>query len=90
MMNLLDYNGNGATIELGQRELLLVMALIQEGREAFGCNTETGKALDQFFCSANIQVEETRRKELGRPLARQKISTVATPASGLHKEASNG
>lgn len=90
MMKLLEYNGNSATIQLGQRELLLVMALIQEGREAFGCNTETGKALDQFFCSANIQVEESRRMALGRAMVRQKISTVATPASGLHKEASNG
>lgn len=90
MMNLLEYDGNSATIELGQRELLLLMALIQEGREAFGCNTDTGKALDQFFCSVNIQVEETRRLQLGRAMVRQKISTVATPETILHKEASNG
>ncbi|MEZ5572997.1 MAG: hypothetical protein R3E64_13375 [Halioglobus sp.] len=90
MMNLLEHNGNGATIELGQRELLLVMALIQEGRESFGCNTETGKALDQFFCSANILVEETRRKNLGRPLVRQKISTVATPDPVVRKDVSHG
>jgi hypothetical protein len=90
MMNLLDYNGNGATIQLGQRELLLVMALIQEGRESFGCNTDTGKALDQFFCSANIQVEQTRRNQLGRSMLRQKISTVAAPEPTLHKDVSNG
>jgi len=90
MMKLLEHTGTSATIELGQRELLLVMALIQEGRESFGCNTETGKALDQFFCSANILVEETRRKQLRKPLLRQKISTVAAPQPTLHKDVSNG
>jgi hypothetical protein len=89
MMNLLEHTGNSATIELGQRELLLVMALIQEGRESFGCNTDTGKALDQFFCSANILVEETRRKQMRPTMVRQKISTVAAPELSMHKEASN-
>ena len=32
MINLLEHNASGATIRLDQRELLLVMALIQEGR----------------------------------------------------------
>jgi hypothetical protein len=79
MISLLEHNAQGATIHLGQRELLLVMALIQEGRESFGCNTETGKALDQFFCSANIQVEEARRKQLKKTMMRQKIKMVTEP-----------
>ena len=40
-MNVIDHSAKGATISLGQRELLLVMALVQEGRESFECNTET-------------------------------------------------
>ena len=48
-MNILEHSAQGATIKLDQRELLLVMALIQEGRESFGCNTDTGIALDQLF-----------------------------------------
>jgi hypothetical protein len=87
MMNLLEYDGQSATIQLGQRELLLVMALIQEGRESFGCDTDTGKALDQFFCSANLLVEDTRRKNLSRSLMRQKVSAVPDP--GRHKDVSN-
>lgn len=89
MMNLLEYDGRSATIQLGQRELLLVMALIQEGRESFGCDTDTGKALDQFFCSANLLVEETRRKNLSRSLMRQKVSAVPLPEPGRHKDVSN-
>lgn len=90
MMKLLEHDGRSATIQLGQRELLLVMALIQEGRESFGCDTDTGKALDQFFCSANVLVEEARRKQLTRSLMRQKISTVAAPPQpDSHKDVSN-
>lgn len=90
MINLLEHNGHSATIQLGQRELLLVMALIQEGRESFGCNTDTGKALDEFFCSTNVMVEEMRRNNLSKPLMRQKISSVAAAQSDIHrKDASN-
>jgi hypothetical protein len=89
MMNLIEYDGHNATIQLGQRELLLVMALIQEGRESFGCDTDTGKALDEFFCSANLLVEETRRKNLSRALMRQKVSPVPMPEPTRHKDVSN-
>jgi len=89
MMNLLEYDGHGATIQLGQRELLLVMALIQEGRESFGCDTQTGKALDQFFCSVNVSVEETRRKSVLRTLMKQKIGPVPSPHPERHKDVSN-
>ena len=89
-MNLLEYNARGATIQLGQRELLLVMALVQEGRESFGCNTQTGKALDEFFSSTNVKVEEARRQSLGNSMVRQKIGTVATPERTLKKDGSHG
>ena len=89
MISLLEHNDEGATIHLGQRELLLVMALIQEGRESFGCNTETGKALDQFFCSANLQAEETRRKQLKKTMMRQTIKMVTEPGTPPHKGVSN-
>lgn len=88
-MNLIEYDGHNATIQLGQRELLLVMALIQEGRDSLGCDTDTGKALDEFFCSANLLVEETRRKNVSRSLMRQKVSAVPMPESTRHKDVSN-
>ena len=90
LMNILEHNAQGATIQLDQRELLLVMALLQEGRESFGCNTDSGKALDQLFSSANVLVEEARRKGLKVTMQQQKISTVAAPESELQQDASNG
>jgi hypothetical protein len=90
MMNIIEHNAQGATIRLDQRELLLVMALVQEGRQSFGCNTDTGKALDELFSSANILVEEARREALKKSMVRQKISLVATLENALHKDASNG
>ena len=89
-MNILEHNAQGATIKLDQRELLLVMALIQEGRESFGCNTDSGKALDQLFSSANVFVEEARRKNLKKTMQQQKISTVVAPESEPQQDASNG
>lgn len=89
MINLVEYSAQGATIELGQRELLLVMALIQEGRESFGCKTDTGEALDEFFCEINVQVEEARRKQLKKAMMRQKISVVTEPYCESRPEASN-
>jgi hypothetical protein len=89
-MNLLQHDAQGATIRLGQRELLLVMALVQEGRESFGCNTQTGQALDAFFSSANMLVEEARRQSLKETMVRQKISTVAPPQPTLQKDGSHG
>lgn len=88
MINLLEHSAQGATIQLGQRELLLIMALIQEGRESFGCTTDTGEALDEFFCETNVHVEQARRKQLKKTMMRQKISLVTEPYSEPHKGAS--
>jgi len=89
-MKILEHDGQGATIRLDQRELLLVMALVQEGRASFGCNTESGVALDQLFSSANVLVEEARRRNLKQSMRRQKISTVVPPESDYRQDASNG
>ena len=89
-MNIIEHDAQGASIRLDQRELLLVMALIQEGRQSFGCNTDTGKALDELFSSANVLVEEARRAALKKTMVRQKISMVATLENALHRDASNG
>ena len=59
-MNLINHNAEGATIHLNPRELLMVMALVQEGRCSFECEGETGQALDQLFCSAVVKVQEAR------------------------------
>ena len=89
-MNILNHNAQGATVQLDQRELLLVMALIQEGRESFECNTDSGKALDKLFSSANVLVEQARRANLEKTMVQQKIRTVASPEPALRKDASNG
>ena len=88
-MNILEHTAQGATIQLDQRELLLVMALIQEGRDSFGCDTESGEALDQFFSRANVLVETARREGLKATMQQQKISTFSCPEPGAHKDASN-
>lgn len=60
-MNLVNYNAEGATIHLTPRELLMVMALIQEGRCSFECETFTGNELDSLFSGAVVKVQEARR-----------------------------
>jgi hypothetical protein len=73
VMNILEHSAQGATLRLDQRELLLVMALIQEGRESFGCNTVSGQALDALFSTANAMVEQARRRSLKQFVVWQKI-----------------
>jgi hypothetical protein len=60
-MNLLDHDAEGVTIHFDGMELLMIMALIQEGRISFQCDGPTGQALDDLFCSAVILVEEARK-----------------------------
>ncbi len=87
MMNILEHDTQGATIRFDQHELLLVMALVREGRESFGCNTKAGQAVDEAFNLANILVEDARRRDLKRPHVRQKIHLVAAPEPGLSSAA---
>ncbi len=89
-MKLIEYSAEGCTIALDQRELLLVVALIQEGRDSFGCNTSSGKALDQLFSSASNLVDQARCGHHERDLVQQKICTVAEPTRSLQTAASNG
>lgn len=85
MMNILEHDSQGATIRFDQHELLLVMALVQEGRESFGCNSASGKAVDEALNLANLLVEDARRRGLKPPRARQKIHLVAAPEPVLSK-----
>jgi len=55
-MNLMDYDAESATLNLDARELLMLMALVQEGRDSFECEEKTGAALDQLLCSAVASV----------------------------------
>jgi hypothetical protein len=63
-MNLLDHNAHGATIHLDERELLLMMALIQEGRISFECESKTGQALDELVSKAVVLVDQARKNAL--------------------------
>jgi len=89
-MKLLEHSAQGASIQLDQRELLLVMALVQEGRESFGCNTNSGRALDELISQANVLVETARREDQLNRLERPRISTVIDPQQGLPRDAANG
>lgn len=89
-MKLVEHNSRGATLHLDQRELLMVMALVQEGRDSFECNGQTGRDLDELFSSANIKVEESRRAELRNNMLQQTIETFVTNEESEHRGVSNG
>jgi hypothetical protein len=76
LINLLHHDAESAVIELGQRELLLLMALVKEGRDSNGCDASHGTLLDDFFISANVLVEKARREVL-------KTQTVGGMASKI-------
>ncbi len=48
-MKLVNINAEGATIQLEETELRMAMALIQEGRLAFECDSPTGSDLNELF-----------------------------------------
>lgn len=89
-MNIVEHNDTGATIHLDQRELLMMMALVQEARDSFECNGHTGRALDQLFSSASVLVEEARRCTLRKKMSQQKMGTVTAPEAPQQKDGSNG
>lgn len=89
-MRIVEHNSHGATLHLDQRELLMVMALVQEGRDSFECNGQTGRELDELFSSANIKVEESRRAELRNNMLQQTIETFVTREESVARDASNG
>ena len=79
-MDLLDYDDEGATLRLEQRELLMLMALIQEGRDSFSCTSRIGAELDGLVSSANILVEQERRATaLGIQQLGHKMGVVMPP-----------
>ena len=80
MMNIQAHSGQSVVIELGQRELIVALTMIQEARDSFDCSNETGKSLVELFCSANALVEEARRKNQGRTLVHMKTRTPANSA----------
>tara|TARA_R110002049_G_scaffold104747_2_gene251311 strand:+ start:6305 stop:6559 length:255 start_codon:yes stop_codon:yes gene_type:complete len=79
MMKILHYSGKSAVIDLSQQELLLAMALIQEGREALQCDSDASNALDTLFTSANILVEQARRQALKRRTSEPGGNVVVAP-----------
>ena len=75
-MNLINYDAEGATFHLDPRELLMVMALVQEGRDSFECEGGTGKALDELFCSAVVSVDQERRHSTGMRAVLREVSAA--------------
>ena len=57
-MKLLHHDGKGATMHLEGKELLMMMALVQEGRVSFECESPTGQALDELVSRAVMLVNE--------------------------------
>lgn len=62
-MKLLHHDAEGATLHLDARELLMMMALVQEGRDSFDCENSTGKALDDFVSRTVVLVNEKAREK---------------------------
>ncbi|MEM9255778.1 MAG: hypothetical protein AAGA91_10030 [Pseudomonadota bacterium] len=71
-MDILETNGQGATLHLDPRELLMVMTLVQEGRDSFECDGETGAELDRTFARAVARVIQAS-------VPQQRIVTVQEP-----------
>ena len=65
-MELVEFDACGATIRLDKKELRMAMALIQEGRIAFDCDSPTGQALDGGFRTAAWLVSDA--EEVGQEL----------------------
>ena len=63
-MYLLNHDARGATIHLDERELLMMMALLQEGRLSFECESTTGQALDDLISRAVMLVSNARKNGL--------------------------
>ena len=63
-MELLYHNAKSATVQLDERELIVITALIQEGRISFECDSSTGQTLDELYSDAVVAavlVEEARK-----------------------------
>ena len=61
-MKMLDHGPEGATLHLDERALLMLMALIQEGRFSFECEGVTGQALDDLVSTAVTMVRRAREE----------------------------
>jgi len=57
----------------------MLMALVQEGRDSFGCTAETGKELDALVSTANLLVEQARRAKIGISALGHRMGTVVAP-----------
>ena len=76
-MDLIKHNAQGATIHLNEWELVIAMALIQEGRDSFECQGKTGKALDNLFSTAVALVDQARQSAL-QPQTREEPAPIKT------------
>jgi hypothetical protein len=61
-MKMLEHSASGATLQFDERELLMLMALVQEGRISFECEGSTGQAIDDLVSGAVRQVMLARGK----------------------------
>jgi hypothetical protein len=65
-MKMLEHSARGATLQFDERELLMLMALVQEGRDSFECEGSTGQAIDNLVSTAVKQVMQARGKAFWR------------------------
>ena len=78
-MKLVEHDESGALLRLEQRELLMLMALVQEGRDSFDCTAQIGRELDALVSEANLRVEQSRRAKLGIQPLGHRMGTVVSP-----------
>jgi hypoxanthine-guanine phosphoribosyltransferase len=88
-MKILDYNSRGATIQFAQRELLLVMALLEKGKTVFDCNSKISKRIERQITLVNLLVENKRREAGKVRIFRENIGVFRTVQPALRVLASN-
>jgi hypothetical protein len=88
-MKILDYSTKGATIHFGQHELLLIMALVQKGKDSPGCDNTISRRIDGQISLANLLIENKRREYLKIMPFTKNSALFSTVTPVLHPLASN-
>ena len=60
-MQLIDHDADGATLRLDQKELLMMYALVQEGRIVFECDSPRGLAIEKCLQGAAMRIAKAQK-----------------------------
>ena len=60
-MQLIDHDAEGAILRIDQKELLMMYALVQEGRIAFECDSPRGLAIEKGLQGAAMRIAKAQK-----------------------------